>query len=104
MSYRYESPKNSKKTNPMEYNDNENVKERHHLGKYFPDKNSIGYKNSKYIPEFDYFEFSHKSNNASNNIDNKNNFNNNIGNINNFNDKEFNKGNRLRFAIKSTII
>ena len=37
MSRRYESPKNLRKTNPMEYQDYENVKERHYLGKYRPE-------------------------------------------------------------------
>ena len=90
-----ESPKNRKKTNPLEYNYYENVKEKHYLGKYKPDKNSIGYKNSKYIPEIETFNYNYNNNN---NKPNNVNINNNIGNIN------FNGNNKINFAIKSTII
>ena len=89
------SPKNRKKTNTLEYDYYENVKEKHYLGKYKPDKNSIGYKNSKYIPEIETFNFNkNDNNNKPNNV----NIDNNIDNIN------FNGSNRINFAIKSTII
>ena len=82
----FESPKNCKKTNPIEYNYYENVKERHYLGKYKPDENDINYKNSKIIPEIETFNFD------SNNTVPKNNNNDN------------NASNKLNFAIKSIII
>ena len=91
MSHFFESPKNNKKTNPIEYNYYENVKERHFLGKYRPDKESIGYKNSKFTPEIESFDFN--NNNASH--VNKNN------DITNF---ENNGTDKLKFVIKSTII
>ena len=94
MSQFYESPKNNKKTNPIEYDYYENVKERHYLGKYNPNKDSIVYKNSKIIPEIDTFTFN--DNNNSNNSNKKNN----IDNFNRNNDDN----NKLTFAIKSTII
>ena len=83
---KYESPKNCKKTNPIEYNYYENVKERHYLGKYKPDQNDINYKNSKIIPEIETFNFD------GNNSAPKYNSNNN------------NASNKLNFAIKSIII
>ena len=36
MSRRYESPENVKRTNPYEYEQYENIKERHYYGKYMP--------------------------------------------------------------------
>ena len=83
---KYESPKNCKKTNPIEYNYYENVKERHYLGKYKPDQNDINYKNSKIIPEIETFNFD--GNNSAPNYNSNNN----------------NASNKLNFAIKSIII
>ena len=93
MNQLFESPKNRKKTDPLEYNYYENIKEKHYLGRYKPDKNSYGYKNSKYIPEIETFSFNNK--NKSNNINIESN---NIGTLN------FNGNNKINFAIKSTII
>ena len=87
MNNRFDSPKNCKKTNPIEYNYYENVKERHYLGKYKTDENDINYKNSKIIPEIETFNFN------SNNPIQKNN-----------NNNDNNASNKLNFAIKSIII
>ena len=89
MNSRFESPKNCKKTNPIEYNYYENVKERHYLGKYKPDENDIYYKNSKIIPEIETFNFDNNS----------------VVKINNNKDNnDNNASNKLNFAIKSIII
>ena len=93
MSHTYESPKNCKKTNPLEYGFYENVKERHYLGKYKQNKNGINYNNSKHTPEIETFNF---NNNKLNNMD----INNKKG-IDKFN---YNECNKFTFAIKSTII
>ena len=86
MSQSYESPKNCKKTNHIEYDYYKNVKERHYLGKYKPDENDINYKNSKIIQEIETFNFDgHNSVPKNNNNDN-------------------NASNKLNFAIKSIII
>ena len=90
MNRKYESPKNKKKTNPIEYNYYENVKERHYLGKYKPDKDSICYQNSQMMPDIESFSFIGNSNNS-----NK---------INDINNNDNNGSNKLKYAIKSVII
>ena len=97
MSQSYESPKNCKKTNPIEYDYYQNVKERHYLGKYKPNKDSIGYKNSKNILEIETFQLYDNKNNNNSNISNGNN---NISNFNGYN----RDNNKITLAIKSTII
>ena len=96
MNVSYQSPKNCKKTDPLDYGYYENVKERHYLGKYNPNKNDIGFYNSKYTPEietFNFFNHNNKSNsmNSMNANDDKDKFN-------------YNEYNKVTFAIKSTII
>ena len=75
MNYRYESPNNYQKTNP--YNYKENIKERHYLGKYNPNKEDIDYKNSK-LPEIENFTFSDNNVNKNSCINNNNNVSNNF--------------------------
>ena len=75
MNHRYESPNNNQKTNP--YNYNENIKERHYLGKYNPNKDYIDYKNSK-LPEIENFTFSDNNVNKNSCINNNNNVSNNF--------------------------
>ena len=93
MNQTFQSPKNCKKTNPLEYDYYENVKERHYLGKYRPNKNDICYKNSTYVPEIETFNFNNNSSDINLNINS-----NNISNLN------YNENNKISFAIKSTII
>ena len=90
MNHCFESPKNCKKTNPIEYNYNENIKERHYFGKYNPNNDSMRYKNSK-LPEIETFNFSNNCNNVNKN-DNIDSHDNN------------NARNKLKYAIKSIII
>lgn len=93
MNDSYHSPKNCKKSDPLEYNYYENVKERHYLGKYKPNTNDIGFNNSKHTPEIETFNFynHNKKTNRMNTNDAKGKFN-------------YNEYNKVTFAIKSTII
>ena len=92
MNHNYESPKNKKKTNPIEYNYYENIKERHYLGKYKPDTDSIGYKNSKLMSDIEIESFNFNGNSNHNNK------------ISNCNNNDNNGSNKLKYAIKSVII
>ena len=91
MSHCFDSPKLKKKTNPIEYNYYENVKERHFFGKYKPDKDIKDHNNSKNIPEISTFNFDDNNLNPANK------------NIN-INNNENNETNKLKSLIKSIII
>ena len=89
----FESPKNRKMINPLDYNYNDDVKERHYKARYYPDMKDV--ENTKRMSNIEIENFAFNSNCSNTNINNdiyKNN-------------ENYNKRmNDFKFAIKSIII